>query len=127
MDNISMVEGGAGPCFAVKTIESRRIVLQFLSHQLNRNHPLKNGIERAVNFAMATRGDFASQFELAQLHRHHDWVAAAFAGFGSQGREVPRDKDLGFASAAGDHFQRFFTRTHYVSIVALPTPATSSH
>src|SRR5712691_10163123 len=122
MDNISMIEGGAGPGFAVKTIESRRIVLQFLPHQLDRNHPLKNGIERAANFAMATRGDFASEFELAQLHRHHDRVAAAFAGFGSQGREVPRDEYFGFASAAGDHFQRFFTHTHYFLIVALPSP-----
>src|SRR5262249_21842675 len=82
VNDVGMVEGGAGAGFAVEAGESNRVAFKFLAHQFDRDQALQDGVEGAVNFAVAAGGDFAAQLELAQLHRHHDGVPAAFARFG---------------------------------------------
>src|SRR6476646_972067 len=71
---------------------------------------------------MSAGGDLAAQFELPQLHRHHDWMAALFARLRSQGRQISRDKDLGLATrvAARNQFQRLLTHARFPSNYTIP-------
>jgi hypothetical protein len=114
VDDVGVIERSAGARFTVETLQRDGVILQLFPHQLDRHHAFENGVKRAINLPVPAGSDFAAQLKLAQLHGHHDRVAATLAGLGGQRREVPRDEDLGIAPAAGDHFQRLIARTHTI-------------
>src|SRR3954465_11278673 len=60
---------------------------------------------------MDAGSDFAAQFELAQLHGHHDGMSATFAWLGCEWRQVAGDENLRVAAAAGDHPEWFFAHS----------------
>ena len=93
-----MVQPGAGARFFVKTLQRHGIVLEFFAHQFDGDHALEDVVERAVNLSMSAGSDLAAQFELPQLHRHHDRIAASLTWLGCQWRQITRNENLGFTS-----------------------------
>src|SRR5262245_10248043 len=76
---------------------------------------------------MSARGDLATQFELTNLHWHHDGVPAPLTRFFRQWRQVSGNEHLGVASRAGNHLERLIVRTHTDRIVTFIGAATSAH
>ena len=119
VDDVRVVQLGAGASFKVETLEHLRIVEKFLLHQLHRNEPFQCGVPRAIDHAHAAGSDLAAQLELPELHRHHDGVTAFFARLGGEGRQVAGDERLRVAARARHHLQRFAGFTHGCGLVLI--------
>ena len=104
VDDVGVVEAGAGAGFAVEAFEGLGVLEELLFHEFDGDLAFEGGVPGAVDDAHAAGGDFAAEIELAELHGHHDLMPAVFAGFGGEGGQVARDEGLFVAPAATDHF-----------------------
>ena len=116
MDDVRVVEPGAGARLARETLQRLLVVNQILFHQLHRHHAFQHHVPCAVDRAHATGGDFAAQLKLPQNHRHHDCVAALLTRLRCQRRQIARDKRFGVATRTGDHLQGSVLFAHAISI-----------
>ena len=116
VNDIRMIEGSAGPRLADEAFQSDGIVLQFLPHQFHGHHPLQHGVVSAIDFSMPAGGNFAAQFELPHLHRHHQRMPTALAWLGRKRGKVSLDESFGITSRACHHLERLIDSTHALKV-----------
>ena len=105
VNDVCVVQGGARAGFAIKCRERPGVVRQFGLHHFHGHFALQRGIEGAIHRAHAAGCNEGSQFELPQLHRRHDLIAALRARGHGERFQVRGNKHLGSAPGTGDHAQ----------------------
>ena len=56
VDDVGVIERGAGARFTVETLQSHRVVLQLFPHQLDRHQAFQNGVKRPINLPVPAGG-----------------------------------------------------------------------
>ena len=120
MNDVRVIEPGTGAGLPVETFQRIRIFQQLLLHQFHRHQAFQRRVPGAIDVAHAAGTNDAAQFELPQLHRHHDRVPTLVAGHRAKRRQVAGDENLRFTPAACDHAQRFVAHAGNQSTTTLP-------
>ena len=118
MNDVGVIKRGAGPGLTIESIESSGVVLDFLAHEFDRDEAFQDSVPGAIDFALAAGGNLAAQLELAQLHGHHDGVAASAAGLDGQRRQVAGNEHFGFAAGARDQLKLFIAHTRTGEVIS---------
>jgi hypothetical protein len=94
VDDVRVVQPGAGAGFAVKTFQRLRSCNN--SFFINFTATMRSSVVSQARYTVPMPPDpmIAAQFELPQLHRHHDGMPAFAAGHRASGGKIAGDEHL---------------------------------